>query len=118
MAEGDSAIHAAGCLQFAFAAVESLFHLTEVAYSVVYRPVSGLLTMYFKKCFIVSHGEVCLVVTLHAGNLCAELIYLLLLQHLLVFDRYYLDKILNIAVPVVKHCARQPAAGVEVVQAD
>ena len=56
---------------------------------------------------------VLLVVSLHLRNLLLQFPHLLLLQHLLVFDGDYLDKLIHISVPVIKHRACQVGACIE-----
>ena len=44
-----------------------------------------------------------LIISLHIRNLLLQLLYLLLLENSLVLDWHYLDEILYVVVPVIKH---------------
>ena len=46
-----------------------------------------------------------LIVALNVGNLLVQFLHFLLLEHALVLDGYYLDEVLNVAMPVVEHPA-------------
>ena len=55
MAERHATIHAARSLHASIITIESLFHLSEIMYSIVYWPVSRFLARYGQKCFWISH---------------------------------------------------------------
>ncbi len=44
-----------------------------------------------------------LIIALDVGNLLVKLFHLLLLEHAFVLDGHNLDKVLDVAVPVVEH---------------
>ena len=59
-----------------------------------------------------------LIVSLHVGNLLLQLAHLLFLQYLFVFDRYYLDELVDVVCPVVEHDACQLRTGVQIMLPD
>ena len=57
MAERDTAVHAAACLQSAVVAVECLFDFTKVVNAVVYGAVARLFAVYCEECFWIAHNS-------------------------------------------------------------
>ena len=69
MADGNAAVHAAGCLAATVAGVECLLHFAKVGHAFVNGTIACLLAGYCEKCFGVSHFVfVAFVVVLASGR--------------------------------------------------
>ena len=97
------------CLETSFSATEIRVFWLETSFSATEIGVFCLET-----CFSATEiGVFCLktrfsaseflVIALDVGNLLVQFLHFLLLEHALVLDGHYLDKVLDVAVPVVEH---------------
>lgn len=59
-----------------------------------------------------------LIISLYISYFLLQLAHLFFLQYSFIFDRYYLDKFVHIAIPVIQHRPCQFGAGIEVMLAD